>query len=189
MSARGLKHPLTLLGRQQALALADRLRSRNISWIYSSPILRAIETSILIANDLGVGYEVCDALREYDVGILEGQTGSEAWRKWQVLFDAWTVDHNYEAKLDEGESFEDIRQRFVPFVNELVQQPADDSKSVLCVGHGGLYWMMLPEVLVNVSTKDIRHQGGFANTATVMAEYRDGHLVCMEWNGEPYFDG
>ena len=186
MSARGLKHPLTPLGRQQAHALAERLLSRSISRIYSSPILRAIETSVLIANDLGVDYEVCDALREYDVGVLEGQRGSEAWHKWQVLFDAWTVDHNYEVKLEEGESFDDIRRRFVPFVNELVRQPADDAMSVLCVGHGGLYWMMLPEVLANMSTEDIRRLGGFANTATVVAEYRDGQLVCVEWNDEPY---
>jgi len=105
MSARGLKQPLTPLGRQQAHALAERLHPRGISRIYSSPILRAIETSVLIANDLGIDYEVCDALREYDVGVLEGQTGSEAWQRWQVLFDAWTVDHNYAASLEGCETF------------------------------------------------------------------------------------
>lgn len=186
MSARGLKHPLTPLGRQQALALAERLRSLHIFRIFSSPILRAIETSVLVANELGIDYEVCDALREYDVGILEGQTGSEAWRKWQMLFDAWTVDRNYDVQLEEGESFDDIRKRFVPFVNELVRQPTDDTKSILCIGHGGLFWMMLPEVLANVSIEDIRRLGGFPNTATVVAEYRDGMLMCVEWNDAPY---
>ena len=184
MSARGLKHPLTPLGRQQTLALAERLRSCNISRIYSSPILRAIETSVLIANHLGIDYEVRDALREYDVGVLEGQTGADAWHKWQVLFDAWTKDHNYDVKLEQGESFDDILRRFVPFVNQLVVQLADEN--VLCVSHGGLYWMLLPEVLANVGTEDIRRMGGFANTATVVAAYRDGRLVCEEWNGEPY---
>ena len=75
MSARGLKHPLTPVGRQQALALAKRLRPSKINRIFSSPILRAIETSVLIANELGIEYEVTDALREYDVGILEDKQG------------------------------------------------------------------------------------------------------------------
>jgi 2,3-bisphosphoglycerate-dependent phosphoglycerate mutase len=186
MSARGLKHPLTPMGRQQALALAECLRPSKINRIFSSPILRAIETSVLIANELGIEYEVTDALREYDVGILEGQAGPEAWQQWQMVFDAWTVARDYAAKHEGGESFLDMRRRFVPFVNGLVQQSTGIGLNILCVGHGGLYWMMLPEVLANVGTEDIRRLGGFANTAVVVAEERDGHLVCVEWNGASY---
>jgi broad specificity phosphatase PhoE len=186
MSARGLKHPLTALGRQQAHALAERLRFCSISRIYSSPILRAIETTVLIANDLGIDYEVNDALREYDIGILEGQKGPETWRRWQELFDAWTRDRNYSMSLEGGETFDAIRQRFVPFVNTLVSEYAETTTGLLCVAHGGLYWMMLPEVLSNVGTDDIHRCGGFRNTTTVVAEYQSGQLVCVEWDGIPY---
>lgn len=65
ISNRGLTHPNTRTGREQAAALADELRDRAITRIYSSPILRAIETSIIIANQLNVEYEAVDALREY----------------------------------------------------------------------------------------------------------------------------
>ena len=186
MSARGLKHPLTPLGRQQALALAERLRSKPIHQIVSSPILRAIETTVLIANALGVDYDVVDALREYDVGVLEGQTGPAAWEQWRIVFDAWTELRDFSVKHMEGESFEEIRRRFIPFVEERVWRFCGTGQNLLCVGHGGLYWMMLPEVLANVSIEDIRRLGGFANTSFIAAEERDGRLVCVEWNGVHY---
>jgi len=73
ISNRGLRHGLTRKGREQAVALAQRLQHRPIAHIYSSPVLRAIETSVILANRLEVDYEITDALREYDCGILEGR--------------------------------------------------------------------------------------------------------------------
>ena len=82
-SNQGLKHPLTLEGRQQAAALADALQTQSVTYIYSSPVLRALETAIILAGRLGVEYEVAEALREYDVGLLEGRSDDEAWHAWQ----------------------------------------------------------------------------------------------------------
>ena len=50
ISNRGLVHGLTLEGRQQALGLAHLLEDRPISRVYTSPLLRAIETGVLVAN-------------------------------------------------------------------------------------------------------------------------------------------
>ena len=47
ISNRGLKHGLTRRGREQAVALADRLQNLAVTHIYSSPLLRAIETSVI----------------------------------------------------------------------------------------------------------------------------------------------
>lgn len=79
ISNRGLQHGLTRQGREQALTLARHLQSLSIACIYSSPLLRAIETSILIANQLGLDYEVVAALREYDCGIVEGRSDEVGW--------------------------------------------------------------------------------------------------------------
>jgi len=87
MSARGLKHPLTQTGRIQASGLAHRLQHLSITRIYSSPVLRAIETTVIVASKLGVEYEISEALCEYDVGILEGRADAEAWQMWKELFD------------------------------------------------------------------------------------------------------
>ena len=182
ISNRGLRHGLTLKGREQAEALAVQLQGIPMTRIYSSPILRAIETSVILANRLVVEYEVTDALREYDCGVLEGRSDESAWQVWQEVFDAWVVRHEWERRMEGGESFYDIRRRFEPFIGGLVKRYGDTSTNVVCVGHGGVYWMMLPVVLKNVDTELI-WQYGFEYTACIVAEWRPTGLFCVEWNG------
>ena len=125
ISNRGLVHPLTRKGREQAAALADKLRERAITRIYTSPLLRAIETSIIVAERLEVDYEVTDALREFDCGIAEGRADQAAWQMWQEVFDDWTTHRRWERRIEGGESFYDVRDRFVPFIEGLVAQYGD----------------------------------------------------------------
>jgi broad specificity phosphatase PhoE len=183
ISNRGLKHPLTLTGREQALALVDALRQRSITRVYSSPVLRAVETAIVVAHQLGVEYEVSEALREYDMGELEGRADEAAWQAWHDLFDAWLRDGRYDRRAESGESFYEVRDRFVPFIDGLIRQYAHSEANLLCVAHGGLYWMMLPQVLRNVDPAFIRDRGGFAYAGVVVAEHTPQGLVCVEWNG------
>jgi broad specificity phosphatase PhoE len=185
ISNRGLRHGLTLKGRRQALALAQRLESVPIMRIYSSPVLRAIETCVLIAHHLEIEYEVTPALREYDCGILEGRSDDEAWRGWQELFDAWIVDNNYKKRIDEGESFLDIRARFEPFIKDLADRFGNDSSEILCVAHGGLYWMMLPLLLKNVNTQVLTKKG-LDYAIWIVTELREDGWYCIDWNGQPF---
>jgi len=182
ISNRGLRHGLTRQGREQAVTMAQRFQGHPIARIYSSPVLRAIETSVILANRLEVDYEITDALREYDCGILEGRSDAEAWQGWQSLFDAWVIHHRWEQRIEGGESFYDIRARFEPFVEGLVKRYGDSETEGVCVAHGGVYWMMLPMVLKNVDTALIS-QYGFDYTACIVAEWYPAGLFCVEWNG------
>jgi broad specificity phosphatase PhoE len=184
ISNRGLVHPLTLKGREQVEALARRLQGRPISRIYSSPLLRAIEMSIILANRLGVEYSITGALREFDCGILEGRSDEAAWQAWREQFDAWLVHRRWDTRIEGGESFDDLRARFVPFVERLVDEYGQTGTEVVCVSHGGLYWMMLPIVLKNVD-KEFIAQHGLHNAACIAAEPRPDGLYCVEWNGQP----
>jgi broad specificity phosphatase PhoE len=185
ISNRGLRYPLTLTGRQQAAALADRLQDQRVTRIYSSPLLRALETAIILADRLGVEYEVAEALRENDLGVLEGQSSPEAWQACKMLFEAWCVHKNWEQTILEAEPFSQVRERFVPFIEGLIQQFGDTQAHLVCVSHGGLYWLMLPLVLHNVDNALINRQGGFDHTTCVEAELRPSGLVCTAWNGIP----
>jgi probable phosphoglycerate mutase len=182
ISNRGLVHGLTRQGREQAGALAHRLRGLPITCIFSSPLLRAIETSVILAHELDLGYQVVDALREFDCGVAEGRSDEDAWRLWRDLFDAWVVHKRWDQRIEGGESFYDIRDRFVPFVEGLVDQHGATDAGVLCVSHGGLYWMMLPMVLENVDHALISRLG-FDYVAWIVSELRPGGLFCVEWNG------
>jgi broad specificity phosphatase PhoE len=184
-SNRGLKHPLTPAGRQQAAALAEALQGQNVTHLYSSPVLRAIETTIIVAGSLGVEYEVVEALREYDGGILEGRSDPQAWQMWRALDESWQNQQRLEQRIEGGESFYEVRQRFVPFIERLIQEYGQSQAHLVCVGHGGLYRMMLPLVLVNMDQALITRQGGFGYTAWITSELPPGGLVCTAWNGVP----
>jgi broad specificity phosphatase PhoE len=183
ISNRGLKHPLTLKGRQQAFDLAQKLQDCSIARIYSSPVLRAIETTVIVANHLGIDYEVTEALREYDLGELEGRSDENVWTLWQELFDDWTKRQRWENCAPGGETFYDVRERFVPFIDGLIQRYQDTDTNLLCLGHGGLYWVMLPLVLKNIDTKFISEHPSFGYATTVVSELRPEGLICIEWNG------
>lgn len=62
-SNRGLKHGLTEEGRQQAATLAGKLEGISVAKLFSSPLLRAIQTAQILADEPGVPYEITDALR------------------------------------------------------------------------------------------------------------------------------
>lgn len=183
LSTRGLKHPLTPAGRRQALDLAERLRTRSITRVYSSPVLRALETSLLAAHALGVEYEVAEALREYDVGVLEGRADEAAWRQWQAVFDDWTSRQPRGLCLEGGETLRAVTARFTAFVDGLVRQYADSGANLLCVAHGGLYWAALPSVLRNIDVDVIARHNGFDYAALVVAVPGPAGLRCIEWNG------
>ena len=180
---RGLKHGLTHAGREQAAALAERLKDLTITRIYSSPLLRAIETSVIVANRLGAEYEVVDALREYDCGIAEGRSDAEARQMVRAVFEMWVLEKRWEERIEGGECFHDIRERFVPFIEGLVSRYKDSEAGIVCVSHGGVYWTMLPLVLKNVDLALIGKHG-LGHTSCVVAEWRPEGLYCVEWDGK-----
>ncbi|MFN8487484.1 MAG: histidine phosphatase family protein [Caldilineaceae bacterium] len=182
ISNRGLRHGLTRKGREQAAALAHKLQDLNITHIYASPVLRAIETCVIVANRLDVDYTVVEALREYDCGIAEGRADEEGWQLWKTLFDDWTLHKRWERRIPEGECFHDLQARFVPFIEHLINHYGATDANLLCLAHGGLYCMMLPLVLRNVDQATVLELG-FAYAACIVAEARPEGLICIEWNG------
>lgn len=182
ISNRGLKHGLTPQGRQQANGLATQLLGQSITRIYSSPVLRAIETSVIVANRLSLDYEVTEALREIDHGILEGRSDETAWKMMKQLSDDWLLSQRWEQRIEGGENFHEVQKRFVSFIEGLVHQCRDTNETILCVAHGGLYTMTLPSVVVNIN-RDLIARYGIDYTTCIVTEQRAEGLVCFDWNG------
>lgn len=171
---------LTPRGRQQAEALADSLKSTPFAALYSSPILRARETADILSKAFGISYQVTEALREYDCGILEENDDEESWRSHRHYFEDWVLHNNYASKPEGGECFLDIRERFVPFVENLIQSRSSKEENVLLVGHGGLFLLTLPLVLANIdSSFALTH--GMDNTEYVLATQEADGLICLQW--------
>lgn len=179
------KHPLTEKGRRQAYDLAQSLKHLPISACYTSPILRAVQTAQIISNELGVPYQVADALREFDVGIFEGRSDKASWERFFTLVDSWIAGKDRDKGIDGGESFLDIQHRFVPFINNLIEQDRDTEKQILIIGHGGTLRCMLPMILTNIDFSYVSWKR-LPNTAIVSAQCTPEGLVCLQW-GEDKF--
>ena len=183
-SNRGIKHGLTDNGRAQAAELAAKLASEPIRRIYSSPLLRATQTAGTLAEALGLEVEVTDALREYDCGVLEGRSDEDGWKTYYRVLEAWIERREWDERIEAGESFNDIRARFVPFIEGLTREYKNDPGKIVLVGHGGTYRCMLPLVLPNIGF-DFAMQNTISNTGCVVAELTPRGLRCVEWCGEP----
>ena len=188
ISNRALAHGLTEVGRVQAARLAEHLQDRSITRIYTSPLRRAVETASILAGRLQVEYEQVEGLREYDCGIAEGRSDEAAWQLWKEEYEAWTINHDYDHHIEGGESFHDVRQRFVPLITSLISTYAGTNLSVVCVSHGGIYSVMLPWIMHNVNPAMIM-QYGFDYTSCVVAEDKAEGLTCVEWNSTPIPSG
>ena len=177
---------LTALGKKQAIILADQLKDILITAIYSSPVLRARETADILSQSLRQPYQVTEALREYDCGILEDKSDAASWIMHREIAEDWTLNHNYLLKPKGGESFLDIQNRFLPFIEALTHNGLHTNHHILVVGHGGLFQLMLPLVLTNVDNVFVRSHG-IEHTGSVIAEQQPVGLVCLQW-GQFKFD-
>jgi broad specificity phosphatase PhoE len=179
ISNRDLPHHLTETGRQQAEALVYTLDNVPVAEVYSSPIVRAVETAQIVAISKGLPVQITNALREPDCGIMEGRGDDAAWAEHDRVVSDWT-DHQRDSRIEGGESYNDLRARFVPFVDRLVAEHADTDHNLLLITHGSLLYLMLPLVLTNI---DFATVGEYSmnNTIIIIAEKRAAGLVCLEW--------
>lgn len=178
----GIKHPLTEKGIEQAQLLAGLLSDIAFEKIYSSPVLRALQTAQIVADKRGMDVEVTEALREWNVGIYEGTTDPQGWKLHASVQADWFFHHKPESKMPGGENLIEITNRFVPFIDGLVQQYKDTDRNILCVAHGGLYIAMLPVVFNNIDHA-FANEHGVAHTSTTIAEVDHDGLYCTSWCG------
>jgi broad specificity phosphatase PhoE len=178
----GVKHPLTEKGVEQARAVARGLSGLLVEQIYSSPVMRAVQTAQILAESLQAPLEVTEALREWSVGIYEGTTDPVGWELHRQVQDDWFIHQKFDSRMPGGESFREIQERFIPFIEGLVRNGGNPNRSIVLVGHGGLYVAMLPTIFRNVDSAFAR-QHGFSYTSYAVAETRSDGLCCSSWCG------
>ncbi len=174
--------PLTERGRKQAEELLQALQNRRVAAIYASPLARARETAQILAAGLGLEAQIADALREPFCGIIEGRSDADAWRMHAEQEQAWRAGQ-HDFHIPEGESFNDVRARFLPFMEGVAARHREDTGSLVLVSHGSILINMLPRFLRNIDV-DFARAHGLGNCAYVVAAPAQAGLVCLEWGGE-----
>ncbi|MBN2253783.1 MAG: histidine phosphatase family protein [Kosmotogaceae bacterium] len=173
--------PLTDEGRMQAKMAACHLKLRNIRKIYTSPILRARETSHIVSSNLGIEPQLLDEIREFHVGELEGQLiQGEAEKAFLELVRSW-IDGRIDERIPNGESHREVIGRFRKAMKTVISECPEGE--VLMVSHGGFLSMTLPFVCNGIDPKSFFSRSGVSinNCAiTTVKAYRENDSLSLE---------
>jgi len=102
--------PLSTLGVKQAEAAAQALQKEGITTIYSSDLLRAMQTAEPLSRLVDVPVVPTTAFRERNVGVLEGLTFDESKVAYPDDFYA-LVNRNLNHVITNGESYRQLLER------------------------------------------------------------------------------
>ena len=135
--------PLSSLGQQQSLALAAALALFPIEAIYASPLQRALQTALPVADRLGLEIRADDRLMEIHAGIFQGL----CWNEIEILHPAeakrW-IAQEPDFVIPRGESRRAWMQRGRAVFESI---RATGLAHVLVVSHGGLLTAALKSLL------------------------------------------
>jgi 2,3-bisphosphoglycerate-dependent phosphoglycerate mutase len=102
--------PLSELGVRQAEATARALAAEDVTAIYSSDLLRAVQTAEPLAHATGLDVRGTSAFRERSVGRMEGLTFEEAAEAFPEEYAA-LLRRDFEHVLTGGESYRQLLDR------------------------------------------------------------------------------
>ena len=127
--------PLNDVGRWQAHRLALAMAEEGIDAIYSSDLLRALETAQAVASGSGRAIVTDTGLRERGFGEFEGLTFKEIEQRWPDQSARWRR-RDPEFGPAGGEVLHDFYARSVATVTRLAA--AHPGQTIAVVAHGGV---------------------------------------------------
>lgn len=160
---------LTKSGYAQLDRLAERFRNVSFDKIYCSPLKRTRLTAEAANRFHGAKIECDERIIEIDCGNWENKSFAELNEEYpgfRELFD----DETYKFKADGGESAEQVYNRMIAAVTDIVSRNA--GKTLVIVSHG----MALRTYICSIKTHELSRIGELSwlgNTAVTYVEYDD----------------
>lgn len=176
-----MAYPLTQLGMEQAMTLAETLRADPWLAIYASPRLRCAQTADAIAFAREMTVELAPGTEE--VAFIEPGTSMSALDYVAVMqtMTRW-MQGDLDARTRDGESLVAVRERFLPVVWAAIDQYAGEAGDLIFVSHGIVLSAALPFLFANLSPAWTLATM-LPATGIATGEYVEGELVCTDWNG------
>lgn len=162
--------PINELGRRQAYELVAAFSGSGFSRIYSSPLIRALETAEIISRALRLAPPTRhDGLKERHFGAIQGIPKSELAELNPVLLQQ-ILKRNPACSFEQGESMDDFADRVLAAIVDVAAPNA--GKRVLVITHG---WVM--DVLT-------RHIATLPRAAILNMKRKNGECLWLEVAGE-----
>ncbi len=140
---------LSEVGIKQAEKLREYFRNKNISKIYSSPVLRCKQTAEIIGeNTINISYD-----------LRLAETFSAYQGMWYEDQQNWKDFFLHRRELG-GESFKDIQKRMISFFNEIALK---ENRDIIICSHGDPLWCLYLGILNKSLTNEIEEPGEHGN--------------------------
>lgn len=154
-------------GKRQAELLGKRMESYGIDNLYSSDLIRAVETAKIMNQYLKVEHKISPNIREISFGIFEGKED-------KYLKETYSEFYIEQKKLEEdipypeGENGMDVYNRAKHTMDEIIQS---DSEAVAIVTHGTVIRAILTMALGMDMSKKLLFARTLENTGITELEY------------------
>ena len=109
---------------------------------------RAIETARPIAEIFSLAPQMLEPLHERKIGPLSGLPRDKGWAVYSEVKARW-IAGDLDATHPGGESYDDMRRRVVPVIEELVARHRN--QTVVVVAHGVVVRIILCSLLPDLS--------------------------------------
>ena len=113
--------PLSDLGREQAEKTAQMLAREGVEAIYSSDLVRAVQTAEPLAKLLDLPIRQSAAFRERHVGVLQGLTFDESKERYPDDYYA-LINRSVNHIITEGESYRHLLRRITGELRNILRE-------------------------------------------------------------------
>lgn len=178
--------PLTQKGIAQAKSIAERLKNHGVDLIYSSPHVRAVNTSEVISKELNVPIEKWEKLTEIRrPKEIKGKPANDP----DVIEIEKRMIENFgtpDRRISDEENFFDVHARGFAVLEHLAQK--HKGETVVCVSHGTFIKVLVATILLQARLTPeifdyIRHHLFAENTGLSVAEYsEEKNWKLLTWN-------
>lgn len=170
--------PLNKTGEEQARRLAERTKNFEVSAVYTSPLVRAVNTAMpIIGIRKNVKLIMNYGLTERDFGLWEDMNYREIEEKYPAMFKKWQSSGYLDAP-PEGESVEDMQKRAGDALDKIIA--AHEGENLLLVSHMAVTRTILAHLLGLEPCQSMCFR--LDNTGIAVVEYSDGKGVLTGFN-------
>lgn len=157
---------LTETGKEQIGLVAETLKQNLVSKIVSSDENRAVLSSEIVANELGLKLQVSANLKERNWGDLEGKP----WSEIKLILDNLSLEERYNYLPPNGESWKQFEERIYGEIDSLVNKYPEENIAVFT--HGGVIRALITRLLNEPKQESFKYDP--PNASITIFSYEDG---------------
>lgn len=162
--------PINAKGRRQARDMAAHFQGMGFKRVWSSPLIRALETAQIIGGRLGLAAPRChDGLMERNFGIFQGIPKIEL-AELNPMICQQIVTRNPACHFEEGETMDEFADRILAALVDIGRAQPD--QRILLITHG---WV------IDVITRHVR---GLPRSTILHTKPKNGESLWLTVSGE-----